>query len=209
MHGISEWGISHGYLGLFVVLAVGVIVPLPEDTTLLFAGYLVSSGKLTAFPTWLAATMGCMAGITVSYSIGRLAGLQVVKRFGHYAGITPLRLERTTDWFHRVGKWGLALGYFVPGVRHLTALIAGSSKVAYPVFILFAGAGSLVWSSFFLAMGYFLRDRWKRFGAGFKEHRLEVVTGVVLIMAVFLIWDWKRIKKARLLRAAEEDSDLE
>jgi len=203
MHGIGEWGVSHGYLGLFVVLAVGVIVPLPEDTTLLFAGYLVSSGKLTLFPTWLAATLGCMTGITVSYLIGRLAGLQIVNRFGHYVGITPHRLNRTTDWFHRVGKWGLALGYFVPGVRHLTALIAGSSKVGYPVFMLFAGTGSLIWSSFFLAMGYYLQDRWKRFGAGFKEHRLEVIIGVLLIMAVFLIWDWKRTRKARLSQGTE------
>jgi membrane protein DedA with SNARE-associated domain len=42
MNGLPEWGTAHGYLGLFVVLAVGVILPLPEDTTLLFAGYLVS-----------------------------------------------------------------------------------------------------------------------------------------------------------------------
>ncbi len=209
MHGLSEWGISHGYLGLFVVLAVGVVVPLPEDTTLLFAGCLVSSGKLTAFPTWLAATLGCMTGITVSYSIGRVAGLQVVNRFGHYVGITPERLEKTTDWFHRVGKWGLALGYFVPGVRHLTALIAGSSKVGYPIFILFAGAGSLIWSSFFLAMGYFLKDRWKQFGAGFKEHRMEVVTGVLVIMAVFLVWDWRRLRKARLLEGVDSGSSPE
>jgi hypothetical protein len=46
MHGLLEWGTSHSYLGLFVVLALGVILPLPEDTTLLFAGYLVSRGQL-------------------------------------------------------------------------------------------------------------------------------------------------------------------
>jgi membrane protein DedA with SNARE-associated domain len=197
MHGFSEWGISHGYLGLYLVLAVGVIVPLPEDTTLLFVGYLVSSGKFALIPAWSAATLGCLTGIMVSYTIGRSAGLMFVNRFGHYVGITPQRLERTTQWFHRVGKWGLLLGYFVPGVRHLTALIAGSSKVRFPVFMLFAGSGSLVWSSIFLALGYCLRGGWKRFGAGFRQHRFAVVIGVVLIMAAFLLWDWRRSVKAK------------
>ena len=55
MHGLLHWGISHRYFGLFAVLAVGVMLPLPEDTTLLFAGYLVSRGQFALLPTWLAA----------------------------------------------------------------------------------------------------------------------------------------------------------
>ena len=203
MHGLLHWGISHGYLGLFAVLAVGVMLPLPEDTTLLFAGYLVSRGQFALLPTWLAADLGCMTGITISYLIGRSAGLIVIKRFGHYVGITPQRLERTTEWFHRVGKWGLLLGYFVPGVRHLTALVAGSSTVRFPVFLLFAGSGALIWSSLFLTLGYFLRDEWKRFGAGFNEHRPLVVMGVVLLMAACLFWDWRWRRRKALAEGKE------
>jgi len=198
MNGLLEWGTAHGYLGLFVVLAVGVILPLPEDTTLLFAGCLVSRGQFALVPTWLAADLGCMTGISISYMIGRSAGLMFVNRFGHYVGITPQRLERTTEWFHRVGKWGLLLGYFVPGVRHLTALVAGSSKVRFPVFILFAGSGALLWSSLFLTLGYFLGGEWKRSGAGFNPHRLGVVIGLVLIMTVCSFWDWRSRRKRRL-----------
>jgi membrane protein DedA with SNARE-associated domain len=77
-------------------------------------------------------------------------------------------------------------------------VVAGSSKVRYSVFILFAGTGAVIWSSLFLALGYFLRDRWKRFGAGFKEHRVEVILGVVLIMAVCLWWDWRRRRKMKM-----------
>jgi membrane protein DedA with SNARE-associated domain len=139
-----------------------------------------------------------MTGISISYMIGRSAGLMFVNRFGHYVGITPQRLERTTEWFHRVGKWGLLLGYFVPGVRHLTALVAGSSKVRFPVFILFAGSGALLWSSLFLTLGYFLGGEWKRSGAGFNPHRLGVVIGLVLIMTVCSFWDWRSRRKRRL-----------
>jgi membrane protein DedA with SNARE-associated domain len=198
MHSMLKWGTSHGYLGLFLVLAVGVILPLPEDTTLLCAGYLVSRGQFALVPTWLAADLGCMTGITISYVIGRTCGLMIVNRLGHFVGITPQRLERTTEWFHRVGKWSLLLGYFVPGVRHLTALIAGSSKVRFPVFIIFAGSGALIWSTLFLSLGYILRDGWKRFGKDFNEHRTGIFIGVILITAVCFFWDWSWRRKRRL-----------
>jgi membrane protein DedA with SNARE-associated domain len=191
-HGMLEWGTSHGYLGLFAVLAVGVILPLPEDTTLLFAGYLVSIGKFAAVPTWLAADLGCMAGITISYTIGRTCGLMIVHRFGRHFGVTPERLQQATDWFHREGRWGLLLGYFVPGVRHLAALLAGSSKVRFPYFLVFAGLGALTWSSLFLSLGYFLGTGWKRFGASFGQHRIEVSAAVVLVMALAFYWEWSR-----------------
>jgi len=48
MHSLVEWGTSHGFLGVFVVLALGMVLPRPEDSTLLFAGYLVSRGELAA-----------------------------------------------------------------------------------------------------------------------------------------------------------------
>jgi membrane protein DedA with SNARE-associated domain len=191
-HGMLEWVNAHGYLGLAALLAVGVILPLPEDTTLLFAGYLVSIGKFAAVPTWLAADVGCMTGITISYTIGRTCGLMIVHRFGRHLGITPERLQHTTDWFHREGRWGLLFGYFVPGVRHLTALIAGSSKVRFPFFMAFTGLGAVTWCSLFLSLGYILGNEWKRFGASFNQHRLEVSAGVVLVLAAAFYWEWSR-----------------
>lgn len=79
----------------------------------------------------------------------------------------------------------------MPGARHLTARVAGSSKVRFPVFLLFAGSGALIWLSLFLTVGYFLRDKWKRFGAGLNEPRPLVVIGVVLLIAACLFWDWR------------------
>lgn len=198
VNGWLQWSTSHGYLGLFGVLAMGILFPLPEGTVLLFDGYLVSRGQFALFPTWLAAVLGCMTGIATSYCLGRSAGLIIVQRFGHYLGITPERLERTTEWFHRVGKWGVLLGYFVPVVRHLVALVAGSSKLRLPVFVVFVGSAVLIWSSVYLGLGYFLKDGWKEFQIGFNQHRLGIVTVAVLLMAVisFVDWSWKRKRRS-------------
>ena len=170
MNGFLQWGTSHGYLGLFASLAMGILFPLPEGTMLLFAGYLVSRGQFALLPTWLTAVSGCMTGIATSSCLGRSAGFIVVRRFGNYLGVTPERLERTTEWFHRVGKWGVLLGYFVPVGRHLVALVAGSSKLRFPVFVVFVGSAILIWCSVYLSLGYFLKGGWKKFQIGFDHH---------------------------------------
>jgi membrane protein DedA with SNARE-associated domain len=60
----------------------------------------------------------------------------------------------------RFGRWGLIVGYFVPGVRHMTALAAGASQLRYSVFAIFAYSGGLLWSVTFIAAGFFLEKEW-------------------------------------------------
>ena len=53
------------------------------------------------------------------------------------------------------------LGYFIPGVRHFTAYAAGMSDLEPPQFALFAYSGAALWSASFIALGYFLGERWE------------------------------------------------
>ncbi len=87
------------------------------------------------------------------------------------------RVHRVHDWFHRVGGFTLTLGYFVPGVRHLTAYVAGASELEYRTFALFAYPGGLLWISTFLTLGYFLGDRWNRI-AGKVHKEVLIAAGV-------------------------------
>jgi membrane protein DedA with SNARE-associated domain len=198
-----QWVAAHGYLGLFAVLAMGLLFPLPEGTVLLYAGYLVSRGQFALLPTWLVAVSGCMTGIATSYCLGRSAGLIFIKRFGRYLGITSERLERTTQWFHRTGKWGLLLGFFVPVVRHLVALVAGSSKLRFPVFVIFVGSAVVIWCSVSLSLGYFLKDGWREFQIGFAQHRLTIAFIAISTLIVISFLDWRRRRKRRHSRSIE------
>ena len=85
----------------------------------------------------------------------------------------------------RVGKWMLMMGYFVPGVRHLMALVAGSSKMRYPIFAAFAYSGGIIWSLTFVTLGYYLGDSWSEI----RNHRLllaAIATAVFLFILAFL-----------------------
>src|SRR5205814_617058 len=70
-------------------------------------------------------------------------------------------LGRAERWFERFGVWLLAFSYFVPGVRHVSAITAGVASLEYRKFALAAYPGAVLWSSFYLGIGYFAGDRWE------------------------------------------------
>jgi membrane protein DedA with SNARE-associated domain len=150
-----------GAPALFVLLMLGVFgLPIPDETLMVLAGVLIARGLLDPIPTAVAAVSGAMAGITASYVAGRLAGLPLLMRYRVVMRLTPGRIRRARRWFNRLGKWLLPIGYFVPGVRHLTAVLAGTAKLPLRTFSTFAYSGAVAWVSCFLTLGYFVGERW-------------------------------------------------
>ena len=76
------------------------------------------------------------------------------------AHVTPEKIDRVHSWYERFGKWLLLFGYFIAGVRHLTAFTAGTTRLRLPVFALFAYTGAFLWTLTFVSLGYFLGDHW-------------------------------------------------
>ena len=136
--------------------------PVPDETLLTFTGFLVFQGSLSLPLAFAAALAGSLSGITISYTLGRTFGLQLIHRYGRYIRITEEHVNRAHAWFARVGHWGLTFGYFVPGFRHLTAFAAGMSAVEAPQFALFAYSGGCLWVATFLGLGYFLGTAGRR-----------------------------------------------
>ncbi len=152
----SVWLMQYGAIALFVLLTVGIIVlPVPEETLMLISGSLMVNGKLPIFSTILAAFLGAICGISISYLIGRTAGHYLVIKYGKWVGLTEKRFKKAHDWFERFGKWALLIGYFIPCVRHLTGISAGTSEFSYRHFATYAYLGAAIWVSTFLSLGYF------------------------------------------------------
>src|SRR5437879_2037327 len=146
MDTIFHWVVEYGYAGLFVLLMLGIVgLPIPDETLLTFAGYLCYHRHLNLPFTILSAFGGSVCGITISYGLGRTFGYYLVHKYGYLLSITDEKMNRVLMWFERVGKWTLPIGYFIPGIRHLTAYVAGTSKLPWYLFALFAYPGGFVW----------------------------------------------------------------
>lgn len=179
---------QYGYVAIFVLLMLGIVgLPVPDETLLTFTGYLVYRGNMHVIPACISAFLGTVCGITVSYMVGRTGGFYLLKKYGPRIRITAEKVARVDRWFEHAGRWSLTLCYFVPGVRHLIALVAGASKMKLSVFAPFAYSGGLVWSIGFIAAGYYLGKDWHILSE--PTHRILTILSIaaIVIMAAYLL----------------------
>jgi membrane protein DedA with SNARE-associated domain len=188
-HEVLAWIAQYGYLAIFLLLMFGIAgLPIPDETLLTFSGYLIYKGQLLLPLTFCTAVAGSACGITLSYWLGRTFGIKLIHRYGSYVRITEEHVHKAHAWFDRVGHWSLTFGYFVPGVRHLTAYAAGMSEVRPHQFAAFAYSGSVLWVSTFLCLGYFLGERWEAVEKNIHEYLVWMtIAGAIAILA-FVVW---------------------
>jgi membrane protein DedA with SNARE-associated domain len=129
---------------------------------------------------------GAVCGISISYLLGRTLGHAAVERYGKLIHVTPAKVERVHQWFRRVGNWLLTVGYFIPGVRHFTALVAGMSGLEFRVFALFAYLGGAIWVTVFLSLGYWFGENWRSINA--LTHRYTLPAVLLLCAVGAIVW---------------------
>jgi len=185
---VLGWVAHYGYVGIFGLLMLGIVgLPIPDETLLMFTGYLISKHELEPLPAFAAGFLGSICGITVSYALGRMLGLYLVTRLGHFLHIEPEALEQVRAWYERKGKYGLVISYFIPGIRHLAAYVAGSSRLSLPVFATFAYLGGLLWSSSFISIGYVLGDEWRQMSVSLHRYLLIGAGVITVVIAIGFI----------------------
>ena len=69
MDAITTWIMQYGCLAIFCLLMLGIVgLPVPDEVLLTFVGYLIFEHILNPVPAALAAFLGSICGITLSYS---------------------------------------------------------------------------------------------------------------------------------------------
>jgi membrane protein DedA with SNARE-associated domain len=191
MEAVFAWVSTYGYGALFGLLVLGIIgLPVPDETLLVFCGYLISLGKLGVAGTLLAAVGGSWCGITGSYIIGRTAGIEVVHRFGRFFHVGDRQLELVHKWFERSGHWALFFGYYIAGVRHFTAVVAGASKLEFRTFVLYAWSGAFCWVAAFLGLGYVIGEQWRQVAELVHSYMHYLAYAVLTVAGLLLAYRW-------------------
>ena len=196
MEAVFQWIGSYGYGMIFLLLMLGVVgLPIPDETLMVYCGYLISQGKLHPAGAFFSALAGSWCGITISYVLGRTLGIGVVHRFGKYLHVDDEKLQRVHKWFNRIGHWTLFVGYFIAGVRHFTAVVAGASKLEFTSFLKYAWVGGLIWVSTFLALGYLVGENWERIA---ESIHLYLLYGSLALLAAAACYALLRRRKRSL-----------
>jgi len=210
MDGVIDVLVRHGYLVVFGwVLADQIGLPLPAVPFLLAAGALAGNGRLSLALILAAAALASLASDTVWYWIGRVGGGRVLRWLCRIFLEPDSCVRRTENLFARHGTRSLLIAKFVPGLSTVAPPLAGIFGVGVARFVLYGGAGALLWTGIWSGVGYLAGEalepvvgRAERLGAWLVATVIVVVVGYVALKFI------QRQRVSRRLRVARISPDM-
>lgn len=180
-----------GLVGVaFLVALENIFPPIPSELILLLAGFNVSEGRFGVVGGVIAATVGSVVGAYFLYGIGRLVSDERLERFlagiGRVIGLKKADVHKGFVWFDRHGTRVVLFGRLVPVVRSVVSIPAGSDKMPLARFTLLTAAGSLVWNTVWVCVGWALGDQWEKAGkwGDYLQYAVVAAAGIGLVWFV-------------------------
>jgi membrane protein DedA with SNARE-associated domain len=181
---LANYGYWAVFLGLFLNNAG---LPVPGNTLLLGAGYLVGEGTLSLWGLVSAATAGCFMGTNLGYWIGRGFGLHLLENI-HWLRLTHKRIMYMEHFFKRYGAKGVFFARFVTLVHPVIGLFAGMGKAPVRSFLFYNLAGSAIYALLYTLVGDYFGQRWG-FARIWKFHTtLFILLLIIILVVMSLFW---------------------
>jgi len=186
----------YGYLGIVMALVGGIVgLPIPDEVLLTYVGYNVFSGKIAYLPSLMCAYLGASCGITLSFILGCQLGAPFLHKYGPKLHISEAKIIRTRNLFNKLGPFLLLIGFFIPGVRHVTAYLAGINNYSYKKFAIFAYSGAFIWCLTFITLGRVLGGNWVIVGTYLSRYSVYFI--ILLLLGCLIFYIYLRRRKIR------------
>lgn len=142
-------------VGATVFAETGLLVGffLPGDTLLFAAGFFAASGALNIVTTIIVIVLAAILGNMAGYEIGRRSGKYVFRKDDSIF-FQKKYIDSSRDFFEKHGGKTIMLARFVPIVRTLTPLLAGTAKMDYKKFMFYNVIGAVIWGSTVTLIGF-------------------------------------------------------
>ncbi len=180
------------------VFARQLCLPVPAILFLMSAGALVVEGHLHLPLVLLAGVLGCLCGDGVWFWLGRRWGSRVIRLVCSLAGDPRVCVSRSRKTFDKWGLRILVVAKFVPGLDGVTPPLAGAEGATLKGFVAYDGAGALLWSAAYVALGVVFANQLDR-GLRLAEHfgtLLGLLIGVPLLAYVM----WRLLHLVQVIR---------
>jgi len=212
-----QWFINHlshmtpegAYLWLFTILLLcGFGLPIPEDISLIAAGYFSWRGHHGLYPglnvhkAFGVCLLAVLAGDTIAFFFGRRYGRRVLANNLARRYFTPKRQLRVRAYFRKFGSKVVLVGRFTPGLRFTIFFTAGTLHVRPSVFFIYdfiAAAFSvpvLVYSAWLFGGQI---DKVITYARSI-EH--AILVAIVILAAIIVLRLMRRRKRIAALKAA-------
>ena len=172
-----------GYVGIFFLMMLeSMVVPVPSEFVMPFAGFLVYGGTFNFILVVVASTLGSITGSLIFYYIGKTGGHTLVEKYGKYVLVDTEDIKKTEEWFKRRGELTIFFARLIPVVRHLISLVAGIGKMNLKRFALFTILGAALWNGILTYLGFIFGQHWDEVSQYIEK--LDIVIVILLVIGV-------------------------
>jgi membrane protein DedA with SNARE-associated domain len=184
--------LKHGYLVIFLGAALDNFgLPSSGDVVLFAGGFFANNGQAALPLVMLSGFAGALVSDNSVYWIGRIGGRPLIHRILkirllHFL-INEKSLDKVERYFESHGGKTVFVGRFGPGLRSMTPLFAGVTRMSYHRFIPYNVAAGCVWAVAYSLIGYVFGQYWGELLAVAKSFGLGVVAIVVLVLFAYLL----------------------
>ena len=189
---------TFGTIGLLLVVFVesGIVpFPLPGDSILFLAGAFCATTKATDPHLNLAVVVvGSFVAAVVGSQIGYLIGHQYgVRLFKPHARIFKTEyLEQAQDFFDTRGPRSVVLARFIPFVRTVIPILAGTGRMHARKFFVANVIGATIW-----AVGISLLGYWLGSSINIDKYIYPIVAVIIVLSLIPPYLEYRRHKKSK------------
>jgi membrane protein DedA with SNARE-associated domain len=180
-----------GYSGIFLLMTMeSMVFPVPSEAVMPFAGFLIFEGKITFGGAIVFSTAGSIIGSLISYWMGAKGGRPFIDKFGKYLLLDRSDLEFTERFFTKYGSVTIFVSRFIPVVRHLISIPAGTGRMRLLPFMVYTVIGAGLWNTILTVIGYYLRQNWDEVMK--YSHIIDIVV-VIFLVGLFGFFIYKHL----------------
>jgi membrane protein DedA with SNARE-associated domain len=199
---LAEFVATYGIWLVAAFIALETIgAPLPAEAALMAAAFFAA--RTHDLDIWHLIAVGSLAAIlgnAAGYWIGSRFGYRLLVRYGHRVGLTEGRIKIGQWLFLRYGGRFVFIARFLPFLRNMAAILAGTNAMPQPAFHLASGTAAIAWVMLYSLATYSL-------GAAFADLATPaaVVLGTAAILVILAVPTLVLRYEQRLLARAEGD----
>ena len=183
----SPIGLSFVFLN---VLLEQLGVPVPAVPTMVVAGAVAASGRMSAVALYSLAVAACVIADSTWYAAGHRYGGRVMRLLCQISLSPDSCVSQTQGAFERWGPKALLFAKFVPGLALVAPPLAGATRMAFGRFIVYTAGGAGLWVGAALLAGALLRTQIERLLPQAAQVGGTAALVLLLLLALYIAYRW-------------------
>ncbi len=189
-----------GYFWLFVACFFeNLFPPIPSELIMPFGGILASKWQMTIIGAIIATSLGSTIGSLPYYWLWlyfhKDRVLKITDKYGKYFFTTREDMEEIYKTFVKYGYGIVFFARFIPLGRGFISLPAGSAKMPFWKFLLYSYAGTAIWSTVLVLIGYIFGANQDKITTLLKSYEHVVLPIAALLVVWFVVRYYLNKKK--------------